>query len=224
MPETVCDGEQPRRRARRIRTPRGSSRRRPRRWPRSAAACASSPARTGRASRSLIDLALAVTEAVTNCVVHAFVGREPGTVTTTIRAGVDELSRHGHRRRARDAAARGLAGARARAADDRLADDVDGHARAARRRDGADDDLRRSRRARAGAHGGARGRAARAGRAHRRGHVAGGGGRAARGPARPRARRRLRAGRDGRLRAPAALRRAASTAPTARASRPGWPR
>jgi serine/threonine-protein kinase RsbW/stage II sporulation protein AB (anti-sigma F factor) len=45
----------------------------------------------GAAKPLLIDLALAVTEAVTNSVVHAFVGREPGTVRTSIRAGTGEL-------------------------------------------------------------------------------------------------------------------------------------
>ncbi len=39
----------------------------------------------------LIDLALAVTEAVTNSVVHAFIGREPGSVWTRIEAAPDEL-------------------------------------------------------------------------------------------------------------------------------------
>ena len=39
----------------------------------------------------LIDLALAVTEAVTNSVVHAFIDREPGIVRTRIQAAPDEL-------------------------------------------------------------------------------------------------------------------------------------
>src|SRR4051794_15933525 len=39
----------------------------------------------------LIDLALAVTEAVTNSVVHAFIDREPGTVRTRIQAAPNEL-------------------------------------------------------------------------------------------------------------------------------------
>src|SRR4051812_16531487 len=39
----------------------------------------------------LIDLALAVTEAVTNAVVHAFIGREPGSVWTRIETAPDEL-------------------------------------------------------------------------------------------------------------------------------------
>jgi PAS domain S-box-containing protein len=39
----------------------------------------------------LIDLALAVTEAVTNAVVHAFIGREPGSVWTRIRTAPDEI-------------------------------------------------------------------------------------------------------------------------------------
>src|SRR4051812_32443015 len=39
----------------------------------------------------LIDLALAVTEAVTNSVVHAFIDREPGMVRARIEAAPDEL-------------------------------------------------------------------------------------------------------------------------------------
>src|SRR3954467_15924106 len=39
----------------------------------------------------LIDLALAVTEAVTNAVVHAFIDREPGTVRTRIQAAPNQL-------------------------------------------------------------------------------------------------------------------------------------
>jgi PAS domain S-box-containing protein len=39
----------------------------------------------------LVDLALAVTEAVTNSVVHAFIGREAGSVRTLIQAAPDEL-------------------------------------------------------------------------------------------------------------------------------------
>src|SRR4051794_30739329 len=39
----------------------------------------------------LIDLALAVTEAVTNSVVHAFIDREPGIVRTRIQAAPNEL-------------------------------------------------------------------------------------------------------------------------------------
>jgi PAS domain S-box-containing protein len=45
----------------------------------------------GLGAPQVADLALAVTEAVTNCVVHAFVGREPGTVRTAIQAGAGEL-------------------------------------------------------------------------------------------------------------------------------------
>ena len=45
----------------------------------------------GLGAPHVADLALAVTEAVTNCVVHAFVGREPGTVRTAIQAGAGEL-------------------------------------------------------------------------------------------------------------------------------------
>ena len=160
----------------------------------------------GLGAPHVADLALAVTEAVTNCVVHAFVGREPGTVRTAIQAGAGELvvtvvdDGRGMQPRA-DSPGLGL-GLPTIASLTTL----DGHARAAGRRDGADDDLLRAHCPRAGAHVGARGRAARPGRAHRRGHLAGGGGGPARGPARPRARRRLRAGRDGRLGAPAALR------------------
>ena len=92
MPETVCDGEQ----AAPARAPVPYAA-----WelPAEAATVATIRggvrefARAHGASKPLlIDLALAVTEAVTNGVVHAFVGREPGTITTTIRAGVDELS------------------------------------------------------------------------------------------------------------------------------------
>jgi PAS domain S-box-containing protein len=45
----------------------------------------------GVAKAILIDLALAVTEAVTNAVVHAFIGRGPGSVWTRIEAAHDEL-------------------------------------------------------------------------------------------------------------------------------------
>ena len=45
----------------------------------------------GVADAILIDLALAVTEAVTNAVVHAFIGRETGSVWTRIEAAPDEL-------------------------------------------------------------------------------------------------------------------------------------
>jgi serine/threonine-protein kinase RsbW/stage II sporulation protein AB (anti-sigma F factor) len=45
----------------------------------------------GASDALLIDLALAVTEAVTNSVVHAFIGREPGIVRTSILAAPDEL-------------------------------------------------------------------------------------------------------------------------------------
>jgi anti-sigma regulatory factor (Ser/Thr protein kinase)/PAS domain-containing protein len=45
----------------------------------------------GVADVILVDLALAVTEAVTNAVVHAFIGREPGSVRALIEAAPDEL-------------------------------------------------------------------------------------------------------------------------------------
>jgi serine/threonine-protein kinase RsbW/stage II sporulation protein AB (anti-sigma F factor) len=45
----------------------------------------------GHEESRVADLALAVTEAVTNCVVHGFVNRDPGTVRTTIQAGAGEL-------------------------------------------------------------------------------------------------------------------------------------
>jgi PAS domain S-box-containing protein len=45
----------------------------------------------GASDRVLIDLALAVTEAVTNSVVHAFIDRDPGIVRTHIQTGPDEL-------------------------------------------------------------------------------------------------------------------------------------
>ena len=40
----------------------------------------------------LMDVALAVTEAVTNAVLHAFIDREPGTVRVSAAAGPDELT------------------------------------------------------------------------------------------------------------------------------------
>jgi serine/threonine-protein kinase RsbW/stage II sporulation protein AB (anti-sigma F factor) len=45
----------------------------------------------GAADALLVDLALAVTEAVTNSVVHAFIDREPGIVRTHIQASAGEL-------------------------------------------------------------------------------------------------------------------------------------
>ena len=45
----------------------------------------------GGSDAVLIDLALAVTEAVTNSVVHAFIDREPGIVRARIQAAPDEL-------------------------------------------------------------------------------------------------------------------------------------
>ena len=45
----------------------------------------------GATDALLIDLALAVTEAVTNSVVHAFIDREPGIVRARIQAAPDEL-------------------------------------------------------------------------------------------------------------------------------------
>ena len=45
----------------------------------------------GGSDALLVDLALAVTEAVTNSVVHAFIDREPGIVRTHIQAAADEL-------------------------------------------------------------------------------------------------------------------------------------
>ena len=91
MPEVVCDGDAVSSPSAADRMPSGS--------------CPRSPARVG-AIRSgvrefarargatdalLIDLALAVTEAVTNSVVHAFIDREPGIVRARIQAAPDEL-------------------------------------------------------------------------------------------------------------------------------------
>ena len=73
----------------------------------------------GGSDALLVDLALAVTEAVTNSVVHAFIDREPGIVRARIQAAPDELVVVVTDNGPRDAAARGLAGARARPADDR---------------------------------------------------------------------------------------------------------
>ena len=39
-----------------------------------------------------MDVALAVTEAVTNAVLHAFIDREPGTIRVSAAAGPDELT------------------------------------------------------------------------------------------------------------------------------------
>ena len=91
MPETVCDGE-----------PTASSRAP---IPHASWELPAEPATVGSiragvrdfarvhglGAPQVADLALAVTEAVTNCVVHAFVGREPGTVRTAIQAGAGEL-------------------------------------------------------------------------------------------------------------------------------------
>ena len=63
----------------------------------------------GGSDALLIDLALAVTEAVTNSVVHAFIDRDPGIVRTDIQAGAGRARGRGDRQRPRDAAARGLA-------------------------------------------------------------------------------------------------------------------
>ena len=91
MPETVCDGE-----------PTASSRAP---VPHASWELPAEPATVGSiragvrdfarahglGAPQVADLALAVTEAVTNCVVHAFVEREPGTVRTAIQAGAGEL-------------------------------------------------------------------------------------------------------------------------------------
>ena len=69
----------------------GASRRGGQRRGRSAAACATFARERGVTDALLIDLALAVTEAVTNAVVHAFIEREPGSVWTRIEAAPDEL-------------------------------------------------------------------------------------------------------------------------------------
>ena len=120
----------------------------------------------GAADALLIDLALAVTEAVTNSVVHAFIDREPGIVRARIQAAPDELvvvvtdNGRGMQPRA-DSPGLGLGLPTIASLTTR-----DGHARPARRRDRDHDDLRRARRPRARrAARRARGRAAGGGRA-----------------------------------------------------------
>lgn len=46
----------------------------------------------GVRAEEVIDLMLAVTEAVTNAVIHAFIGREPGRVRVQVTTGADELT------------------------------------------------------------------------------------------------------------------------------------
>jgi serine/threonine-protein kinase RsbW len=91
MPGTVCDGDETK--SQRAPAPRAA-------WELPAEASTVATIRRGarefaRAHGAtdalLIDLALAVTEAVTNSVVHAFIDRAPGTVWTTIDAAPDEL-------------------------------------------------------------------------------------------------------------------------------------
>ena len=161
----------------------------------------------GGSDALLIDLALAVTEAVTNSVVHAFIDREPGIVRTRIQAAPNELvvvvtdNGRGMQPRA-DSPGLGL-GLPTIAS---LTTAMDMHAPPGGgtvvtmtfAAPGVKGPPRR-----AAARGGALGR----GRPDRRGHVAGGGRRAARRPARPRVRRRLRARRPRRRGRPAALRR-----------------
>ncbi len=47
--------------------------------------------RHGAGEEAIADIALAVTEAATNAVVHAFVGRDPGTLTVVAEPGPDSL-------------------------------------------------------------------------------------------------------------------------------------
>lgn len=46
----------------------------------------------GAGPEDVVDLTLAVTEAVTNSVIHAFIGREPGIVRVTVSTAADELT------------------------------------------------------------------------------------------------------------------------------------
>jgi PAS domain S-box-containing protein len=46
----------------------------------------------GATPPDVVDLTLAVTEAVTNCVIHAFIDREPGRVRVSISTAADELT------------------------------------------------------------------------------------------------------------------------------------
>lgn len=46
----------------------------------------------GASAEDIVDLTLAVTEAVTNAVIHAFIDREPGVVRVTLTTAADELT------------------------------------------------------------------------------------------------------------------------------------
>src|ERR1700754_4977824 len=46
----------------------------------------------GVAPAEVVDLTLAVTEAVTNSVIHAYVGRDPGTIRVEVTTAADELT------------------------------------------------------------------------------------------------------------------------------------
>ena len=46
----------------------------------------------GASADDIVDLTLAVTEAVTNSVIHAFIDREPGVVRVTLITAADELT------------------------------------------------------------------------------------------------------------------------------------
>ena len=159
-----------------------------------------------------MDLTLAVTEAVTNAVLHAFIDRAPGTIRVPRRPAPDELTvvvtddGRGMQPRA-DSPGLGLG----LPTIGRLAALVD-----LREPPGGGTELSMTF-ATPGVRGPARdargraSRAARRGRADRAGRVAGGGRRAAGRPAGPGGRRRLRGRRDRPHRLPGALRRAAST-------------
>ena len=57
-----------------------------------AAACATFAQEHGATADDVVDLTLAVTEAVTNSVIHAFIDRDPGTVRVAVSTAADELT------------------------------------------------------------------------------------------------------------------------------------
>jgi len=76
-------------------------------------------ARSHGAGDDVIDnIALAVSEAATNAIIHAFVGRQAGHVALTAEAGEGSIPGAGGGRRPRDDAAPGEPGARPGADDD----------------------------------------------------------------------------------------------------------
>src|SRR3954468_2811413 len=46
----------------------------------------------GVRAEEIVDLTLAVTEAVTNAVIHAFIDRDPGTIRVQVATGAEELT------------------------------------------------------------------------------------------------------------------------------------